>query len=99
ALVSKGPVAAGVVIGLTVLIHNLEGYLVGPLVLGRAVRLHPIAILLALATGTILLGIIGAFVAVPITAIALAVQQHYRSARLHVVEVRPLRSESLVLPE
>jgi len=99
ALVAKGPVAAGVVIGITVLIHNLEGYLVGPLVLGRAVRLHPIAILLALVTGTILLGIIGAFVAVPITAIALAVQSHYRSARLHVVEVTPLRSGSLVLPD
>ena len=82
ALVAKGGVAAGVVIGITVLIHNLEGYLVGPLELGRAVRLHPVAILLALAAGTILLGIVGAFVAVPITAIGLAVQQHYRTARL-----------------
>jgi predicted PurR-regulated permease PerM len=82
ALVSKGAVAAGVVIGLTVVIHNLEGYLVGPLVLGRAVRLHPVAILLVLAVGTSLLGIVGAFVAVPITAVALGVQSHYRSARL-----------------
>lgn len=98
ALVAKGPLAAGIVMGLTVLIHNLEGYLVGPLVLGRAVRLHPVAILLALATGTILLGVIGAFVAVPITAIALAVGQHYRSARLHVA-TGPARPETLVLPD
>jgi putative heme transporter len=100
ALVAKGPVAAAIVIGLTLLIHNLEGYLVGPLVLGRAVRLHPVAILLALATGTILLGIIGAFVAVPLTAIALAVHQHYRSARLTVVSTTPPPEPGdLILPD
>ncbi|HEV2370520.1 MAG TPA: AI-2E family transporter [Acidimicrobiales bacterium] len=81
ALVAKGFVAAIVVVGLIVVIHNVEGYLVGPLVLGRAVKLHPVAILLALAVGTIVGGAIGAFLAVPVTAVALAVNEHYRQVR------------------
>jgi predicted PurR-regulated permease PerM len=81
ALATQGPVAALVMVGLTVLIHNLEGYLVGPLVLGRAVRLHPVAILVALTVGTILGGIVGAFLAVPTTAVALAVNEYYRGRR------------------
>jgi putative heme transporter len=77
ALVAKGPVAALIVVGLTVLIHNVEGYLVGPLVLGRAVKLHPVAILLALAIGGLLAGIVGAFLAVPTTAVAASVYDFY----------------------
>jgi len=80
ALASQGPVAALVVIGITVLIHNLEGYLVGPLVLGRAVHLHPLAVLLALAAGGVIAGIVGAFLAVPVTAVAVTTIQYYRTA-------------------
>jgi predicted PurR-regulated permease PerM len=80
ALVAKGPVAALVVIGLTIVIHNVEGYLVGPLVLGRAVKLHPVAILLALAVGGVLAGIIGAFVAVPTAAVIATAFDYYRPA-------------------
>lgn len=69
ALVAQGPTTALIVIGITIAIHNIEGYLVGPLVLGRAVHLHPLAILLALAIGTVIAGIVGAFIAVPLTAI------------------------------
>ena len=78
ALVAKGPVAALVIIGLTVVIHNVEGYLVGPLVLGRAVRLHPVAVLLALAIGGVLAGIVGAFVAVPTAAVIATTFNYYR---------------------
>jgi predicted PurR-regulated permease PerM len=81
ALVAKGFVAAFIVVGLIVVIHNVEGYLVGPLVLGRAVKLHPVAVLLALSVGTIVGGVIGAFLAVPLTAVALAVNEHYRQTR------------------
>jgi predicted PurR-regulated permease PerM len=80
ALVAKGPVAALVVIGLTIVIHNVEGYLVGPLVLGRAVKLHPVAVLLALAVGGVLAGIIGAFVAVPTAAVIATAFDYYRPA-------------------
>jgi hypothetical protein len=43
---------------LTVLIHNLEGYLIGPLVLGRSVELHPLAVLV-IAVGGVIAGIVG----------------------------------------
>ncbi len=79
ALVAEGPVAALIVVALTVLIHNVEGYLVGPLVLGRAVKLHPVAILLALAAGGVLAGIVGAFLAVPVTAVTASVLDYYRA--------------------
>src|SRR5207253_247392 len=47
ALVANGPTAALVVVAITIAVHNLEAYLIGPLVLGRAVHLHPLAVLLA----------------------------------------------------
>jgi predicted PurR-regulated permease PerM len=81
ALVAKGGVAALIVIGATVVVHNLEGYLVGPFVLGRAVHLHPVAVLLALTTGTILAGVLGAFLAVPVLSILLAIIGYYRSEK------------------
>jgi putative heme transporter len=85
ALVAKGGVAALIVLGATIVVHNLEGYLVGPFVLGRAVHLHPVAILLALTTGTILAGALGAFLAVPVLSILLAVIGFYRSENAEVV--------------
>lgn len=90
ALVSRGVIAAVVVVGATVLIHNLEGYLVGPQVLGRAVRLHPVAIILLLGLGTILGGIIGTFLAVPVAAVIIAVVHHYRQARMAIPESTPV---------
>src|SRR5207237_5017856 len=86
ALVAKGGVAALVVLGATIVIHNLEGYLVGPFVLGRAVHLHPIAVLLALTTGTIVAGVLGAFLAVPVLSILLAIIGYYISENPEVVE-------------
>lgn len=82
ALAVKGPLAAGAVILLTLLVHHLEGYIVGPLVLGRAVRLHPVAILLALGAGSLIGGIVGAFVAVPLTAVIAETVAFYRSRRI-----------------
>jgi predicted PurR-regulated permease PerM len=85
ALVSKGIAGALLVTGLAVLIHHLEGYIVGPFVLGRKVRLHAVVILLALSVGTIVGGIFGAFVAVPVTAITLALVEYYRGLPVEVV--------------
>jgi predicted PurR-regulated permease PerM len=83
ALVSRGVFAALVVVAITIVIHHVEGYLVGPLVLGRAVKLHPVAVLLALTAGGLLGGVIGAFMAVPVTAVALAANEYYRVKRRH----------------
>jgi predicted PurR-regulated permease PerM len=78
ALVTKGLTAALIVIGITVLVQQLEGHLLAPLLLGRAVALHPVVIILALAAGSILGGIIGAFLAVPIAAVVTAVGTYLR---------------------
>src|SRR5581483_10427777 len=81
ALVAKGPGTALLVVGLTVVIHHVEGYLVGPIVLGRAVRLHTIVVLLALAAGGELAGVLGAFIAVPSTAITVGIVDELRHGR------------------
>jgi putative heme transporter len=78
ALVTKGLTAALIVVGITVLVQQLEGHLLAPLLLGRAVSLHPVVIILALAAGSILGGIIGAFLAVPIAAVVTAVGTYLR---------------------
>ncbi len=77
ALVAKGFGGALLVAGLTVLIHHVEGYLVGPIVLGRRVRLHAVVVLLSLAIGTTVGGVFGAFVAVPVVAVFLALVEFY----------------------
>ena len=51
----------------------LEGNVLQPLVLGRTMRLHPVLILAGVAVGTILAGLAGAFVAVPVLAVLVKV--------------------------
>ncbi len=55
--------------GVIVLVNQLEGNVLAPLVLGNAVRLHPVVVLVVLTAGGVLAGVIGAFVAVPVTAV------------------------------
>jgi putative heme transporter len=78
ALVTNGLTAALIVVGITVLVQQLEGHLLAPLLLGRAVALHPVVIILALAAGGILGGIVGAFLAVPIAAVVTAAGTYLR---------------------
>jgi predicted PurR-regulated permease PerM len=68
ALAERGPVIAVLVIGLTVVVGSFDGDVLQPLVMGKAVSLNPLAIIILIAIGSILLGIIGALVAVPIGA-------------------------------
>lgn len=72
ALVANGPVVALIVIAVVIAVNQLEGDLLQPVVMGKALKLHALVILLALAVGTILGGIIGAVIAVPIAASAWA---------------------------
>lgn len=73
ALVTGGPTDALLVIGVTVLVQQIEGDVVAPLVMGRALKLHPLVILVAVTTGAVVAGILGAFLAVPLTAVVVAV--------------------------
>lgn len=72
ALVTKGWVAALIMLGATILVMQAEGNLLAPLLLGKAVNLHPLAVLLGLIVGATLSGIVGALLAIPILAFTVA---------------------------
>ena len=69
ALVTNGFVDAALVLGLVVVGQQVEGNVLYPLLVGRSLKLHPVAILLALSAGTVLAGIVGALFAVPVAAV------------------------------
>jgi predicted PurR-regulated permease PerM len=69
ALATKGWVAAVILLAVLVLENQIESHLLQPLVVGRIIRLHPLAIILVLAVGALIAGIPGAIVAVPIAAV------------------------------
>jgi len=68
ALLAKGIVYALATLGLLVVINQLEAHLLQPLVMGRAVSIHPLGVVLAIATGGVLAGAVGALLAVPTVA-------------------------------
>jgi predicted PurR-regulated permease PerM len=68
ALLAKGIVYALLTLGLLIVINQVEAHLLQPLVMGRAVSIHPLAVVLAIATGGVLAGIPGALLAVPTVA-------------------------------
>jgi hypothetical protein len=70
ALVAQGPVSALIVLGIVIAVQQLEGHVLQPLIMGRAVALHPLAVILAITTGVVVAGIVGGLVAVPILAVA-----------------------------
>ncbi|NUS45070.1 MAG: AI-2E family transporter [Mycobacteriaceae bacterium] len=69
ALVTKGFVAALVTLGIIIAVMQLEGHVLQPLLLGRAVRIHPLAVVLAVAAGFVTAGIAGALFAFPLVAV------------------------------
>lgn len=68
-LATKGWIAAVILLAVFVVENQIEGHLLQPLVVGRAVRLHPLAIIIVLAVGGVIAGIPGAIVAVPLAAV------------------------------
>jgi predicted PurR-regulated permease PerM len=68
ALIAKGLIYALITLGLVIAVQQLEGHVLQPLVMGRAVSIHPLAIVLAIAGGGVLAGIVGALLAVPAVA-------------------------------
>ena len=69
AFVVKGPVIALVMLGIVLLVQQLEAHVLQPFLMGKAVALHPLAVILAVAVGSFLLGIVGALFAVPVLAV------------------------------
>lgn len=68
ALLAKGFVYALITLGLLVAVNQLEAHILQPLVMGRAVSIHPLAVVVAISTGGVLAGIIGALLSVPTVA-------------------------------
>jgi predicted PurR-regulated permease PerM len=68
ALIAKGWIFALITLGLIIAVQQLEGHVLQPLVMGRAVSVHPLAVVLAIAAGAVLAGIVGALLAVPTVA-------------------------------
>jgi predicted PurR-regulated permease PerM len=67
-LVAVGPVRALIALGIIVMVMQLEGHVLQPLLLGRAVSVHPLAVVLGIAGGLLIGGIFGALIAVPVIA-------------------------------
>jgi predicted PurR-regulated permease PerM len=94
ALVANGFIAALVVLAVVIGVNQLEAHVLQPVLLGRAVRLHPLAVVFAIAIGLITAGIAGALLAVPLLAVLNAsiksllheehAQEHAQPESIHV---------------
>ena len=69
ALVAQGPFVALLMLGVVLAVQQLESHVLQPFLLGRAVSVHPLAVILAIAAGATLAGIVGALFAVPAAAV------------------------------
>lgn len=76
ALVALGPVKALIMVGIVVAVQQLESHLLQPILIGRAMSVHPLAVVLAIAAGVVVAGIVGALIAVPSVAVLNAVGHH-----------------------
>jgi len=76
ALVAQGPIVALVMLGGVVLVQQIEAHVLQPFLMGRFVSVHPLGVILAIACGVLVAGIVGALVAVPLAAALNAVVQH-----------------------
>lgn len=80
ALVDQGPVVAVIMLGVVVVVQQLEAHVLQPFLLGRLVSVHPLGVIVALGAGVIVGGIAGALVAVPLVAASNAVVLHLSDA-------------------
>ncbi|MFF2998172.1 AI-2E family transporter [Streptomyces sp. NPDC057950] len=81
ALVTQGVFTALMVLVVVLLVQQIEGHVLQPFILGQAVRVHPLAVVLAVATGGLVAGIGGAVVAVPLVAVVNTVVGHLHGHR------------------
>ncbi|MEU9030404.1 AI-2E family transporter [Streptomyces sp. NPDC048383] len=79
ALAAKGPFVAALVVALIVVIGQIEGHLLHPLVMSRAVRLHPLVVAVSVVAGAIAAGVVGAVVAVPLVSVLWSVRTALRA--------------------
>jgi predicted PurR-regulated permease PerM len=90
ALVAKGPLIAIIMLAVVIGVQQLEAHVLQPFLLGRAVSVHPLAIILSIATGVVIAGIVGALVAVPTAAVLNAIVNHLAGHDVDPEPPRPL---------
>ena len=86
ALVTNGPTSALIVIVIVLVVQQLEGNVLQPILVGRTLALHPAVVILAVTAGGTLAGITGAFLAVPVVAVATVIVRYVRQ---QLAEVEP----------
>ncbi|MEU2356441.1 AI-2E family transporter [Streptomyces misionensis] len=79
ALAGRGPLVALAVLALIVVIGQLEGHVLHPVVMSWAVRLHPLVVALSVIAGSVVAGVVGAIVAVPLISVVWAVLKALRA--------------------
>ena len=105
ALVTQGPFTMLMVLVVVLAVQQIEGHILQPFILGRAVRVHPLAVVLSVAAGSVVAGIGGAVVAVPLVAVTnttvVYLRAHVREAAIRqtpgphgatVAEVAPVET-------
>ena len=81
-LVAHGWVTALVVLGIVLVVQQLESNILQPFLVGKTLKLHPAVVLGSVTVGSTLFGIVGAFLAVPATAVAIVVLRYLRDQSL-----------------
>ncbi|WP_314171865.1 AI-2E family transporter [Streptomyces winkii] len=79
ALVTNGPLTGLLVLAVVLLVQQIESHILQPFILGRLVRVHPLAVVLAVTGGSLIAGIPGAVVAVPLVAVINTVSGYLRA--------------------
>jgi len=98
ALVANGPGVALIVIIIVIAVNQLEGNFLQPVVMAQALKLHPLVILIALAGGAILGGIVGAVLAVPIAAVGWAIVKVWNNPGGELQLITPPRRRRKAAP-
>ncbi len=78
AFVSHGPVVALIMLGAVLVVQQVEAHVLQPFLLGRAVEVHPLAVILGIGAGVLVAGIVGALFAVPLVAVGHVVSEYLR---------------------
>jgi putative heme transporter len=89
ALASEGPITALLVLAVVAVVQQVESDILQPMIMGRAVPLHPLVVLVVLSAGAKLVGLIGALLAVPLAASISAVGNEVRLRSEHLGQPGP----------
>lgn len=99
ALVTKGWITAILVVAVVLAVQQIEGNVLQPLLLGRAVKLHALAVVLAISAGAVLGGVVGALLSVPLVAVLNSAIRSLAEGETHPEAVDPLKTKNANPPQ